>query len=181
MSVTHVRTPLQNTRMVLVAHIFGTLLPLDNVLEVARANDLLVVEDCAQAFAGRTHYMGDARADVSMFSFGTIKTATSFGGGLLRVNDTAVLDEMKRRERRWGLLTLSYRAERLLIVLCERERTADTRAAQTCSSSRGLSSTGSSTAYQRPPSTDSSSTRAEPWVVSSSLYVLMWEYALGTY
>lgn len=92
--------PPQNTRMVLVAHIFGTLLPLDDVLEVARANNLLVVEDCAQAFAGRTHYTGDARTDVSMFSFGTIKTATSFGGALLRVNDAAVLDEMKRRERR---------------------------------------------------------------------------------
>ncbi|KAF1793929.1 Pyridoxal phosphate-dependent transferase [Phytophthora cactorum] len=39
------------------------------------------------------------RADVSMFSFGTIKTATSFGGAIIHVKNSAVLEEMHRRER----------------------------------------------------------------------------------
>ena len=91
--------PLQNTKMLLVAHIFGTRFPLDTVLEVARSHSLVVVEDCAQAFVG-SQYTGDDRADVSMFSFGTIKTATSFGGALIRVKNPVVLNEMRRRERR---------------------------------------------------------------------------------
>ena len=85
--------------MIVVAHIFGSRSPLDEVLEVARNHDLLVVEDCAQAFMGM-QYMGEHRADVSMFSFGTIKTATSFGGAIVHVKNPVVLEEMRRRERR---------------------------------------------------------------------------------
>uniref|UniRef100_M4B518 Uncharacterized protein n=1 Tax=Hyaloperonospora arabidopsidis (strain Emoy2) TaxID=559515 RepID=M4B518_HYAAE len=90
----------KNTKMLLVAHIFGTRFPLDTVLEVARSHSLVVVEDCAQAFVG-SQYTGDDRADVSMFSFGTIKTATSFGGAIIRVKNPVVLNEMRRRERRY--------------------------------------------------------------------------------
>lgn len=56
-------------------------------------------QDCAQSFAGMA-YTGHQDADVSMFSFGTIKTATSFGGAILRVRDSDLLTEMKRREKR---------------------------------------------------------------------------------
>ncbi|CAI5737275.1 unnamed protein product [Hyaloperonospora brassicae] len=90
----------KNTKLLLVAHIFGSLFSLDTVLEVAHRHNLVVVEDCAQAFVG-TQYTGDDRADVSMFSFGTIKTATSFGGAIIRVKDSAVLSEMRRRESRY--------------------------------------------------------------------------------
>ena len=85
--------------MIVIAHIFGSRCPLDEVLAVARNHDVLVVEDCAQAFMGM-HYMGENRADVSMFSFGTIKTATSFGGAIIHVKNPVVLEEMHRRERR---------------------------------------------------------------------------------
>ncbi|RQM13498.1 hypothetical protein DD237_003783 [Peronospora effusa] len=88
------------TKMIVIAHIFGSRCPLDEVLEVARNHDLLVVEDCAQAFMGM-QYTGENRADVSMFSFGTIKTATSFGGAVIHVKNPVVLEEMRRRERRY--------------------------------------------------------------------------------
>ncbi|RLN91187.1 hypothetical protein BBJ28_00004765 [Nothophytophthora sp. Chile5] len=90
----------KNTRLMLIAHIFGSRFPLDDVLEVAHSNNLLVLEDCAQAFMGM-QYTGESRVDVSMFSFGTIKTATSFGGAIIHVKDAAVLEEMRRRERRY--------------------------------------------------------------------------------
>ncbi len=76
------------TRAVLVAHLFGTRQPIKPILDVARKHGLYVAEDCAQAFAGR-HFTGDPAADVTMFSFGTIKTATALGGGLLCVRDAA--------------------------------------------------------------------------------------------
>ncbi|CAH0486102.1 unnamed protein product [Peronospora farinosa] len=88
------------TKMIVIAHIFGSRCPLDEELEVARNHNLLVVEDCAQAFMGM-QYTGENRADVSMFSFGTIKTATSFGGAVIHVKNPVVLEEMRRRERRY--------------------------------------------------------------------------------
>ncbi|KAG7394247.1 hypothetical protein PHYBOEH_005446 [Phytophthora boehmeriae] len=101
------------TKMMLIAHIFGSRFPLDEVLEVAHSNNLLVVEDCAQAFMG-LHYTGESRADVSMFSFGTIKTATSFGGAIIHVNDPVVLGEMRRREKRYPCRTNLFFFKRLM-------------------------------------------------------------------
>jgi len=83
------------SRLILVAHLFGTRQPLADVLEIARQHHLLVAEDCAQAFAGR-HYTGDPRSDVTMFSFGPIKTATALGGALLCVRDRGVLARMRK-------------------------------------------------------------------------------------
>ena len=77
------------TRGMLVAHLFGARLDLDPWLQVAQAHDLLMIEDCAQAFVGDA-YRGHPEADVSCFSFGTIKTATALGGALLTIKSNAL-------------------------------------------------------------------------------------------
>jgi perosamine synthetase len=82
------------TRAILVAHLFGSRQPLGAIAELAHLHGLLVVEDCAQAFEGRDH-LADPLADVSMFSFGPIKTATALGGGLLIVRDSSTRDVMR--------------------------------------------------------------------------------------
>lgn len=93
------------TRAILVAHLFGTRQPLDAIADFAQEHGLLLAEDCAQAFVGRD-FTGHPEADVSMFSFGPIKTATALGGGVLRVRDAKTLAEMRR------LLTLQPRQSR---------------------------------------------------------------------
>lgn len=85
------------TRAVVVAHLFGGRVDLGPVARFAADNGLMVIEDCAQAFAGPGG-MGDPRADVSMYSFGTLKTSTAFGGAVLRVRDRRVLAKMRRVE-----------------------------------------------------------------------------------
>jgi len=67
---------------------------LGGVAKFARERGLLLVEDCAQAFKGLER-MGDPLADVSMYSFGTLKTSTALGGAILRVRDREVLDRMR--------------------------------------------------------------------------------------
>lgn len=76
------------TRLILVAHLFGSRMPLEAVAEVAERRGLLLVEDCAQAYVG-PGWRGDPGADVSMFSFGPIKTNTALGGAVLRFRDPA--------------------------------------------------------------------------------------------
>ncbi len=105
------------TKAIVVAHLFGGLVDLEPVAAIARAHGLLLIEDCAQAFVG-SDYAGDPRADVSMFSFGPIKTNTALGGGILIVRQPAIQDELLRaqehfpRQSRWGfakrLLKYSY-------------------------------------------------------------------------
>jgi perosamine synthetase len=90
------------TRLILVAHLFGGRTEMEPVLELARQHNLRVIEDCAQAFDG-IRYEGDLRADVSMFSFGTIKNTTALGGAILRVRDGEVLARMRAAQETYPL------------------------------------------------------------------------------
>ena len=82
------------SKVLVVAHLFGALINLDALCEVARRHGLIIVEDCAQAFDGRA-YPGHPATDISMFSFGPLKTATALGGGLIRVRDRELAERMR--------------------------------------------------------------------------------------
>ncbi len=82
------------TRAVVVAHLFGSRMPLGPILAVAEARRLLVIEDCAQAFDGSA-YCGHPASDASLFSFGPIKTATALGGAFLRCKDPAQIARLR--------------------------------------------------------------------------------------
>ena len=84
------------TKAVVLTHLFGARIPVEPLLPVLADRRILLIEDCAQAFAGRDGYTGHARADVAMFSFGPIKTATALGGALFRVEDAELLRRMAR-------------------------------------------------------------------------------------
>ena len=87
------------TRVLLVAHLFGGEFDLAPAGEIAHARGVMVVEDRAQAFAGDLRR--DEDADVSLFSFGTIKTATALGGAIALVRDAALRERMRERQRAW--------------------------------------------------------------------------------
>ncbi len=81
------------TRMVVVAHLFGGWMCLDEVLEIAHDHELLVVEDCAQSFR-RVGDSAHSASDVAMFSFGPIKTASALGGAVARVRAPELRERM---------------------------------------------------------------------------------------
>jgi perosamine synthetase len=96
------------TRAIYVAHLFGAVVPLEPLVQLARRHKLLLIEDCAQAFGGGGggggvgggSYQGRKGADVSMFSFGTIKTCTALGGAVLVVRDPPTAAAMAVAESR---------------------------------------------------------------------------------
>jgi dTDP-4-amino-4,6-dideoxygalactose transaminase len=88
------------TRAILIAHLFGGRVNLNPIADFASEHQLLLFEDCAQAFHG-PQYSGDPLADVSMFSFGPIKTATSLGGAVLYVRNRNILQKMRNRHSSW--------------------------------------------------------------------------------
>lgn len=88
------------TRAVLVAHLFGGRVDLDPILELAGRRNLLVLEDCAQSFAGPGE-RGDERAAASLFSFGAIKTCPALGGAVAHVRLPGVAARMRELHAAW--------------------------------------------------------------------------------
>ena len=88
------------TKAILIAHLFGGRIDMEPIAAFANRHQLLVWEDCAQAFTspGET---GDPRADVSMFSFGALKTCTALGGALFTVRSQALMARMRRTQAGW--------------------------------------------------------------------------------
>lgn len=72
----------EKTKAILVTHLFGSIMELEEISTWAKSNHLIVLEDCAQAYDGT--YIGHASSDVAMFSFGLIKSNTSLSGAMLR-------------------------------------------------------------------------------------------------
>ncbi len=77
------------TRAVVLTHLFGARLDVEPAMAVARRHGIAVVEDCAQAYHGPGRN-GHPAADLSLFSFGPMKTATSLGGAVARVRQREV-------------------------------------------------------------------------------------------
>ncbi|MBM80473.1 MAG: hypothetical protein CMJ78_07760 [Planctomycetaceae bacterium] len=92
----------ENTKAILVAQLLGGRYDVEPFAEVAREHNLLLIEDCAQAFDGDC-YHGHELADVSMFSFGPIKTATALAGGVLKIKDAEVLSKMRQLQSEYPL------------------------------------------------------------------------------
>jgi perosamine synthetase len=101
------------TRAVLVAHLFGGRLRLERLIAWAHQRGIRVWEDCAQSFAANAFH-GHAGSDVCFFSFGTIKTATTFGGAVMLVRDAALREKLAVRHERWAVQKTTAYAKRLL-------------------------------------------------------------------
>jgi perosamine synthetase len=103
----------KRSRVFVAAHLFGTRLYLDPMFGLAKARGIVTVEDCAQAFNGR-NYPGAAAADLNMFSFGPIKTATALGGALIRVRDPSLRDRMRDIQSHYPMQPEAMHRRRIL-------------------------------------------------------------------
>jgi dTDP-4-amino-4,6-dideoxygalactose transaminase len=80
------------TRAIIVVHLAGWPCDMDPIMKLARKNNLIVIEDCAQAHGAL--YKGKpvgAHGDIAVFSFCQDKIITTGGeGGLLALDDDAL-------------------------------------------------------------------------------------------
>jgi dTDP-4-amino-4,6-dideoxygalactose transaminase len=101
------------SRVLVVAHLFGALIDLDALFQEAKRHGLVIVEDCAQAFDGRA-FEGHPLADLSLFSFGPLKTSTALGGGLVRVRNTDLMARMRAIQETYPLQRNSVHLKRTM-------------------------------------------------------------------
>lgn len=88
----------ERTRAILVSPLFGSRMALGEIADIAREHGLLLVEDNAQGFSD-TSFRGSLEADVTLFSFGTIKTRTALGGAVVFARDPQLLQVLERQMR----------------------------------------------------------------------------------
>jgi dTDP-4-amino-4,6-dideoxygalactose transaminase len=79
----------ENTKAIVPVHIAGCPVNMDEVLEIAKKHDLIVLEDCAQAHGAewKGKRVGSI-GDLGTFSFQTSKNMSSGEGGAVTTNDT---------------------------------------------------------------------------------------------
>lgn len=102
----------QRTRALMVADLFGGQLDLGPAAEFARQHGLLLIQDAAQALASPAD-CGHPKADVALYSFGTLKTATALGGALVRVRDSHLAARMRAVQATWPAQTTAQRLKKL--------------------------------------------------------------------
>lgn len=100
------------SRVLVLAHLLGGRFDPAPLIAWARGHDIRVVEDCAQGFLSPTE-RGAPDADVTMYSFGTIKTMTAVGGALVRISDSQLLARMRALEAAWPVQSTARYAKRL--------------------------------------------------------------------
>jgi perosamine synthetase len=90
----------------LIAHLYGRRFSLDGIARIAQKHQVDLIEDMAESFSG-FEYIGHPSSDLTFVSFGSIKVATSFGGGLGRIRKKETWDEMRKMQDTWVVQTRS--------------------------------------------------------------------------
>lgn len=107
------------TRAVMVVHLYGLSCDMDPIVALCKEHDLLLIEDCAEAFGGayKGRHVGTF-GDAATFSFFGNKTITTGEGGMVVFKDKTVYDKgchlksqgvSKEREYWHDVLAYNYR------------------------------------------------------------------------
>ena len=85
-----------STKAILPVHLYGQPAKIDELVEIARSNNLILIEDCAEALYA--YYKGrlvGLDGDCSCFSFFANKMITTGEGGMLVFKDKKMADKAK--------------------------------------------------------------------------------------
>lgn len=86
-----------NTRAIIVVHLFGLPVNMDNIKKLAGNKNISIIEDCAQSFGGSIHNKQTGTlGDIACFSFFPSKNLGAYGdGGLVSTNSDQLANQVK--------------------------------------------------------------------------------------
>lgn len=99
MDVTKIEEAITNkTKAIIVVHLFGMAIEMDEIMKIAQSYNLKVIEDACQAIG--TEYKGKrvgSIGDIGCFSFFPTKNLGAFGdGGLIVTNDKMICEKIRK-------------------------------------------------------------------------------------
>ncbi len=102
------------SRIVIIQHTFGYPAKVDEILQIARKHNLLVIEDAAHALGAeyKNKKVGTF-GDAAIFSFGRYKIMSSVFGGAAVTNSPEIAENIKRTLHTWDFPSLFWIFEQL--------------------------------------------------------------------
>lgn len=87
------------TKAIIPVHLYGRICEMEKINEIAIKNNLIVIEDTAQAFGATCHCgkMAGMMSDIGTFSFYKTKNISTFEGGMICIPKNSKLDSEKIR------------------------------------------------------------------------------------
>ena len=84
------------TKCIMLVHLYGYPIDIDNILDFAKHNNLLVIEDCAEALGSyvRNNHVG-IKSDASAFSFFANKLISTGEGGMAVFKEKNIYEKAK--------------------------------------------------------------------------------------
>lgn len=83
----------KNTKAIIATHLFGSGCAIDKIRQIAKKNNLIVIEDCAHVPGVRyKNKLLGTYGDAAFFSFQNRKHINSFGGGMLLTNNKKIAE-----------------------------------------------------------------------------------------
>ena len=79
----------KNTKAIIIVHQFGFPADMDKIMQIAKSNDLKIIEDCAQAHCAKykDKYVGTF-GDIGVYSLNVNKTIQAGEGGICVTNNS---------------------------------------------------------------------------------------------
>jgi perosamine synthetase len=88
----------EKTRAILVVHTYGHPARIDRIVDIARRNNLCVVEDAAEALGAQAFGRAiGSFGDIAIFSFYANKVLTTGEGGMVVTNDPQLCERLKAK------------------------------------------------------------------------------------
>ena len=86
------------TKIILVTHMYGGVCDMNAIMKIAKDNNLLVLEDCAQCHAGKDNNgrLAGTIGDVGSWSFENSKQLTCGDGGIITCHDESLATSIRK-------------------------------------------------------------------------------------
>lgn len=110
-----IQLPNSNFQLLIVQHTFGLPANMDEIMQIARENNLIIIEDCAHALGAKynNQYVGTF-GKAAFFSFSRDKVISCVYGGMAVTNNDKIGKKLEQLQKEFGQPSLFWIKQQLL-------------------------------------------------------------------